>query len=80
MKELICGAVAKFLKLNSKIILDLDQYRMRAVKPLMPYPTGISLIKISADEVHIRTRAKKARPYTPWFWSLSPNLASNTPA
>jgi transposase len=59
MEELPCGAVARFLKLNSKTMWDLDQYRMRAIKPLMTYPTGISFVKMSADEVHFRTLPKK---------------------
>lgn len=58
MEELPCAAVARFFDLNSKTMWDLDQYRMRAMKPLMTYPTGISFVKMSADEVHFRTLPK----------------------
>lgn len=58
MEELPCNAVARFLKLNSKTMWDLDQYRMKAMKPLMKVPEKIDLSKMSADEVHFRTMPK----------------------
>lgn len=58
MEEMPCGAVARFLKLNSKTMWDLDQYRMKSMKPLMKLPESIDLTKMSADEVHFRTMPK----------------------
>ena len=59
MEELPCAAVARFFKLNSKTMWDLDQWRMRQMKPLMKFPEGISFVKMSADEVHFRTMPKR---------------------
>ncbi|MBL7670711.1 MAG: ISL3 family transposase [Bdellovibrionaceae bacterium] len=58
MEEMPCGAVARWLGLNSKTMWDLDQYRMKSMKPLMKLPEKIDLSKMSADEVHFRTMPK----------------------
>lgn len=58
MEEMPCGAVARWLDLNSKTMWDLDQYRMKTMKPLMKLPERIDLSQMSADEVHFRTMAK----------------------
>lgn len=58
MEELPCAAVARFFNLNSKTMWDLDQVRMKMMKPLMAFPSGISFVKMSADEVHFRTMPK----------------------
>ncbi len=58
MEELPCAAVARFFNLNSKTMWDLDQVRMKIMKPLMVFPEGISFVKMSADEVHFRTMPK----------------------
>ena len=58
MEEMPCGAVARWLNLNSKTLWDLDQYRMKSMKPLMKLPEKIDLSKMSADEVHFRTMPK----------------------
>lgn len=47
-----------FFKLNSRTMWELDQYRMRQMKPLMKLPEKIDLSKMSADEVHFRTMPK----------------------
>lgn len=57
-EEMPCAAVARLLKLNSKTIWDLDQTRMKRMKPLMKLPENIDLSKMSADEVHFRTMPK----------------------
>ena len=59
MEELPCAAVARFFQLNSKTMWDLDQVRMKMMKPLMEIPEGISFVKMSADEVHFRTMPKE---------------------
>jgi transposase len=58
MEELPCAAVARFLNLNSRTMWELDQYRMKTMKPLMKLPEKIDLSKMSADEVHFRTMPK----------------------
>ena len=58
MEELPCAAVARFFKLNSRTLWELDQRRMTAMKPLMTLPENIDLSKMSADEVHFRTMPK----------------------
>jgi len=58
MEEMPCAAVARLLKLNSKTIWELDQIRMKIMKPLMKLPENIDLSKMSADEVHFRTMPK----------------------
>ncbi|HEY8271746.1 MAG TPA: transposase [Pseudobdellovibrionaceae bacterium] len=50
--------LALFLGLNSKTLWDLDQRRMKMMKPLMGLPENIDLCKMSADEVHFRTMPK----------------------
>jgi transposase len=58
MEELPCAAVARFFKLNSRTMWELDQRRMHQMKPLMQLPENIDLSKMSADEVHFRTMPK----------------------
>jgi transposase len=58
MEEMPCAAVARWLGLNSKTMWDLDQFRMKRMKPLMTLPENIDLSKMSADEVHFRTMPK----------------------
>ena len=58
MEELPYAAVARFFKLNSKTMWDLDQRRMKMMKPLMALPKDINFVKMSADEVHFRTMPK----------------------
>lgn len=58
MEEMPCAAVARWLGLNSKTMWDIDQYRMRSMKPLMKLPQQMDLSKMSADEVHFRTLPK----------------------
>lgn len=59
MEEMPCAAVARLLGLNSKTLWDLDQVRMKMMKPLMKLPENIDLSKMSADEVHFRTMPKE---------------------
>jgi transposase len=58
MEEMPCGAAARWLGLNSKTMWNLDQYRMKSMKPLLKLPEKIDLSKMSADEVHFRTMPK----------------------
>lgn len=65
MEELPCAAVARFFGLNSKTMWDLDQVRMKMMKPKLAMPQGISFVKMSADEVHFRTLPKKSSTTRP---------------
>lgn len=58
MEEITCDAVARLLRLNPKTMWDLDQWRMRAMKPLLELPETMDLTFMSADEVHFRTLPK----------------------
>ncbi len=65
MEEITCEAVARLLRLNPKTMWDLDQVRMRMMKPLLSLPEEIDLNFMSADEVHFRSLRKTnsvARP------------------
>lgn len=59
MEEITCEAVARLLRLNSKTMWDLDQWRMKVMKPMLKVPEKINLSLMSADEVHFRTLPKK---------------------
>jgi len=59
MEEITCEAVARLLRLNPKTMWDLDQWRMRAMRPLVTLPETLDLSFMSADEVHFRTLPKK---------------------
>ena len=58
MQEMTCEAVARLLRLNPKTMWDLDQIRMRMLKPLLSLPEDIDLSFMSADEVHFRSLRK----------------------
>ncbi len=65
MEEITCQAVARILRLNAKTMWDLDQYRMRMMKPLLTLPEKLDVSRMSADEVHFRSLREKnsiARP------------------
>lgn len=59
MEEMTCEAVARLLELNPKTMWNLDQWRMKKMKPLMKLPKDIDLSRMSADEVHFRTMPKE---------------------
>lgn len=55
-EEMTCESVARILRLNPKSVWDLDQYRMKQLKPLLNYAERkLDLEQMSADEVHFRT-------------------------
>lgn len=65
MEEMTCESVARLLRLNPKTMWDLDQVRMRMMKPFLTLPEKIDLSHMSADEVHFRSIWEKnsvARP------------------
>ena len=58
MEEMTCEAVARLIRLNPKTMWNLDQVRMRMMKPLLILPEKIDLSFMSADEVHFRSLRK----------------------
>ena len=58
MEEMTCQAVARILRLNPKTLWDLDQVRMRMMKPLLVLPEKLDVSLMSADEVHFRSLRK----------------------
>jgi len=54
MEELTCEATARYFRLNSKTMWDLDQWRMRRMKQDLKLP-DVDVRLMSADEVHFRT-------------------------
>lgn len=56
MEELTCEASARILRLKSKTMWDIDQYRMKQMKKHLNYAErDLDLESMSADEVHYRT-------------------------
>jgi transposase len=73
MEEITCEAVARLLRLNPKTMWDLDQVRMKTMKPLLKLPEKINLDYMSADEVHFRSLRKVnsvARPEIKFITTL----------
>ena len=55
-EEITCEATGRLLRLNPKTIWNLDQYRMKKMRPLLNYAErSLDLEQMSADEVHFRT-------------------------
>lgn len=55
MEELTCEATARYFRLNSKSLWNLDQWRMRLMKKYLKLPDDLNFSHMSADEVHYRT-------------------------
>jgi transposase len=55
MEELTCEATARYFRLNSKTLWDLDQWRLRRMKQDLKLPETLDVSLMSADEVHFRT-------------------------
>jgi transposase len=65
MEEITCEAVGRLLRFNPKTMWNLDQVRMRMMRPILSLPENIDLSFMSADEVHFRSLKKinsMARP------------------
>lgn len=55
-EEITCEAVGRILRINPKTVWNIDQYRMKKMKPLLSYAErSLDLEQMSADEVHFRT-------------------------
>ena len=71
MEEITCEAVSRILHTDSKLMWDLDQYRMAIMMQHLSLPSDLDVSYLSADEVHFRTIkntkrkglfAKRSRP------------------
>lgn len=61
MEETTCEAACRLLRMNSKTMWDLDQWRMRRMLKDYKLPEGLDLTHLSADEVHFRTLENQSR-------------------
>jgi transposase len=55
MEEITCEAVSRLMRMNSKTMWSLDQWRMKRMKKDLKLPDDLELSHLSADEVHFRT-------------------------
>lgn len=71
MEEITCEGVSRILSTDSKLMWNLDQYRMEVMLQFLRLPKDIDLTYLAADEVHFRTIkhqnrkglfAKRSRP------------------
>lgn len=70
MEEMTCEAVARLTGTNSRTLWKLDQWRCEYLKKyLYELPKNLDTSKLSADEVHYRTKRYKAcereTPFSP---------------
>ncbi len=73
MEEITCQAVSRILKSDSKLMWQLDQYRMKVMLQFLELPKDIDVSYLCADEVHflsVKAENRKglfAKRYTPKF-------------
>jgi transposase len=73
MEEITCEAVSRIMGSTSKMMWDLDQYRMQTMMQFLKLPHDLDVSFLCADEVHFRTVLNKirkglfAKRYTPEF-------------
>lgn len=76
MEEITCEATARLLRMNSKTMWDLDQWRMKRMLKDFKLPQ-LDLSQMSADEVHFRTikNNKRDNPFSErWTTKYITNL------
>jgi len=61
MEEITCEAVGRILGIDSKLLWQLDQYRMAVMLQFMRLPDSLDISYAAADEVHFRTIRHKKR-------------------
>lgn len=61
MEEITCEAVSRILFSDSKLMWELDQYRMEVMLQFLRLPTDLDVSYLCADEVHFRTIEVKNR-------------------
>lgn len=73
MEEMTCEAVGRILFSPSKMMWQLDQYRMETMLQFLQLPEDLDVSYLAADEVHYRTEEVKnrkglfAKRHTPKF-------------
>jgi hypothetical protein len=73
MEEITCEAVGRILSSPSKMMWQLDQYRMETMQQFLRLPEDLDVSYLAADEVHYRTEEVKnrkglfAKRHTPKF-------------
>jgi transposase len=73
MEEVTCEAVGRILSSPSKMMWQLDQYRMETMQQFLRLPEDLDVSYLAADEVHYRTEEVKnrkglfAKRHTPKF-------------
>lgn len=70
MEEMTCEAVGRLTRMNSRTLWKLDQWRCEYLKKyLYELPSDLDTTRLSADEVHYRTKKYKAHerqsPFAP---------------
>lgn len=70
MEEMTCEAVARLTRTNSRTLWQLDQWRCEYLKKhLYKLPEHLDTTRLSADEVHYRTKkftaAERQSPFSP---------------
>ena len=66
MEEITCEAVSRILHTDSKLMWDLDQYRMAIMMQHLSLPSDLDVSYLSVDEVHFRTiKNTKEKVYLP---------------
>jgi len=61
MEEATCEAVGRILSSNSKLMWELDQYRMSVMLQFLKLPKDLDVAYLCADEVHFRTIENRNR-------------------
>ena len=77
MEETTCAAASRLLQCNSKTLWSMDNYRTKILKKHFKLPTDLDVSKLSADEVHFKTKINKKRehPFAPrWDIQFITNL------
>jgi transposase len=73
MEEITCEAVSRILHTSSKLMWELDQYRMEIMLQFLRLPSDLDIAYLAADEVHFRTvkienrKGLFAKRYSPEF-------------
>ena len=61
MEETTCEAVSRLTNVSSKVLWQMDQWRMQHLLQFMKLPKKLDLSHLCADEVHFITRRPKKR-------------------
>lgn len=79
MEETTCAASSRLLHCNAKTLWSMDNYRTKVLKKQFKLPKDLDISKLSADEVHFRTKknTKRESPFSPrWDIQFITNLVA----